>query len=104
MLVVARLFSPENRLLHDRSAALAACQLAFDGPLPQALREAVANGGVARLDRLQRIAESRAMDRMAGACGVRVAAGRHEDAAPMLERDLARLRAVALTLREGDIA
>jgi len=87
-------------MAHDRCAALAALHLAFDGPLPRALRDAAANGGAERLDRLNRCAESRAIDRMAGLYRAEIATAGRDDAGATLERELRGLRGRSLALRE----
>jgi hypothetical protein len=96
--------SPEIRLPDDRSAILAAIHLAYDGPLPRALSEALRNGGARRLGRLHRQSESREIDRRAGACRARIAAGRIGEDTPTGQGELARLRAAGLALSDGMIA
>lgn len=82
----------------DRSAALAALSLAYDGPAPVALREAAVNGGEYLLRDLRRRAEARHLDRRALACRARIAANRLD--ADESAQELTRLRALGLALRE----
>lgn len=83
----------------NRSAALAALSLAYDGPAPVALHEAAINGGGHLLRDLRHRAESRHLDRRALACRARIAANRLE--AEEIARELTRLRALGLALREA---
>ena len=83
------------------SAALAAFHLGRDGPMPTALRDAVRNGGAARLAALGRAAESRHLDRRAGACRIELAANRHRGTPVPAVRlgELAAIRSAGLALR-----
>ena len=88
-------------MLDGLSAALAALHLGRDGPLPAALREAARNGGAASLAALRGAAESRHLDRRAGACRIELAASRHRGTPvpAVLFAELAAIRAAGLALR-----